>query len=182
VGLVTVFYCLSFETSLFVASYDSHGYGGGIRPRLHTGVSPDWSRSQSQSQSQSYIATDGRSVSKSWCQAPSGAHDQIFIIVWQLRSCFCGVPSLTRERVCLLYMLLAYIYMNSFYSSERTEEWPPRGIVRLLLRVSVFCPLLRNVPSDLLPSNGGPSTVDCVTPPNVFTEPLSSNGHIRRNM
>jgi hypothetical protein len=23
--------------SLFVASYDSQGYGGGIRPRLHTG-------------------------------------------------------------------------------------------------------------------------------------------------
>jgi hypothetical protein len=58
------------------------------------------------SQSQSYIATDGRSISKSWCRAPSGAHDQIFIIVWQLRSCFCGAPSLTRGRVCLLYMLL----------------------------------------------------------------------------
>jgi hypothetical protein len=38
VGLVTIFYyCLRFETSLFVASYDSQGYGGGIRPRLHTG-------------------------------------------------------------------------------------------------------------------------------------------------
>jgi hypothetical protein len=39
VGLVTIIYCLRFETSLFVASYDSQGYGGGIRPRLHTG---DW--------------------------------------------------------------------------------------------------------------------------------------------
>jgi hypothetical protein len=36
--LATIFYCLSFETSLFVASYDSHGHGGGIRPRLHTGL------------------------------------------------------------------------------------------------------------------------------------------------
>jgi hypothetical protein len=27
---------LRFETSLFVASYDSQGYGGSIRPRLHT--------------------------------------------------------------------------------------------------------------------------------------------------
>jgi hypothetical protein len=62
--------------------------------------------SQSQSQSQSYIATDGWSISKSWCRGPSGAHDQIFI-VWQLRSYFCGAPSLTRGRVCLLYMLLA---------------------------------------------------------------------------
>jgi hypothetical protein len=41
--------------------------------------------------SQSHIATDLQSVSQSvrlWCRAPSGAHDQIFIIVWQLRSCF----------------------------------------------------------------------------------------------
>jgi hypothetical protein len=37
VGLVTTFYCLRFQTSLFIASYDSRGYGGGIRPRLHTG-------------------------------------------------------------------------------------------------------------------------------------------------
>jgi hypothetical protein len=51
------------------------------------------------SQSQSHIATDGQSISKSWCRAPSGAHDQIFIAVWQLRSCFLWV--------CLLYMLLA---------------------------------------------------------------------------
>jgi hypothetical protein len=35
-GLATVLYCLRFETSLFVASYDSQGHGGGIRPRLHT--------------------------------------------------------------------------------------------------------------------------------------------------
>jgi hypothetical protein len=59
------------------------------------------------SQSQSHIATDSQSVSKSWCRAPYGAHDQIFIMVWQLRSCFCGAPSLRRGRICLLYMLLA---------------------------------------------------------------------------
>jgi hypothetical protein len=39
VGLVTIFYCLRLETSLFVASYDSQGYGGGVRPRLHRGNS-----------------------------------------------------------------------------------------------------------------------------------------------
>jgi hypothetical protein len=38
VGLLTAFYCLRFETSLFVASYDSQGYSGGIRPRLYTGA------------------------------------------------------------------------------------------------------------------------------------------------
>jgi hypothetical protein len=36
-GLVTIFYCLKFETFLFVASYDSQGHGGGIRTRLYTG-------------------------------------------------------------------------------------------------------------------------------------------------
>jgi hypothetical protein len=33
----TIFYCLRFETSLFIASYDLQGHGGGIRSRLHTG-------------------------------------------------------------------------------------------------------------------------------------------------
>jgi hypothetical protein len=54
----------------------------------------------------SHIATDGQSISKSWCRVPSGAHDQIFITLWQLRSCFCGAPSLTKGRVSLLHMLL----------------------------------------------------------------------------
>jgi hypothetical protein len=39
VGLATILNCLRFATSLFVASYDSQGYGGGNRPRLHTGKS-----------------------------------------------------------------------------------------------------------------------------------------------
>jgi hypothetical protein len=33
---VTIFYCLRFESSLFVASYDWQAHGGGIRPRIHT--------------------------------------------------------------------------------------------------------------------------------------------------
>jgi hypothetical protein len=35
-ALVTIFYCLRFETPLFLASYGSQGHGWGIRPRLHT--------------------------------------------------------------------------------------------------------------------------------------------------
>jgi hypothetical protein len=35
VGLATVFYCLRFESSLSVASYDLPGYGGGIRPEYY---------------------------------------------------------------------------------------------------------------------------------------------------
>jgi hypothetical protein len=37
---VTIYNCLRFETSLFVASYDSQGHGGGIRPLLHTSDTP----------------------------------------------------------------------------------------------------------------------------------------------
>jgi hypothetical protein len=37
VGLATICYCLRFETSQFIASYDSQGYGGGIRtPQILT--------------------------------------------------------------------------------------------------------------------------------------------------
>jgi hypothetical protein len=53
----------------------------------------------SHSQSQSHIATDGQSVlvsSPIWGSWPD-----------TLRPCFCGAPSLTRGRVCLLYMVLA---------------------------------------------------------------------------
>jgi hypothetical protein len=35
--LVTIFYCLRFGTSLFVAFYDLQDYGGGVRPSLHKG-------------------------------------------------------------------------------------------------------------------------------------------------
>jgi hypothetical protein len=62
---VTIIYCLRFETSLFVASYDSRGHGGGIRPRLPTGVL------FLSSQSQSYVPTDGQSASLSWNKAPT---------------------------------------------------------------------------------------------------------------
>jgi hypothetical protein len=37
-ALATIFYFLRFESSIFVASYDSHGCRGGIRPSLHTTV------------------------------------------------------------------------------------------------------------------------------------------------
>jgi hypothetical protein len=56
-----------------------------------------------QLQSQSHIATDGQSVSQSWYRAPPGAHDQIFIVVWHLRSCFCGAPSVERTGLSFVY-------------------------------------------------------------------------------
>jgi hypothetical protein len=38
---------------------------------------------------------------------PSGAYDQMFITVRQLRVCWCGTLSLTRGQVCRLQLLLA---------------------------------------------------------------------------
>jgi hypothetical protein len=75
-------------------------------PQLNTQLLNCLLNSRIQSQSQSHIATGGQWVSKLWYWAPSGAHDEIFISVWQLRSCFRGAPSLTRGRVCLLYVPL----------------------------------------------------------------------------
>jgi hypothetical protein len=64
--------------------------------------------------SQSHIATDGQSVSLSVEQ------HQIFITLRQLWSCSCWVPSLTRGRVCILYMLLALASVV-FLGSESLE-------------------------------------------------------------
>jgi hypothetical protein len=65
------------------------------------------------SQSQSHIATDGQSVSKSWCRTPSDSHDQIFITIWQLRSCFVGRP-LWREDGSVFYICCWPLPAQSF--------------------------------------------------------------------
>jgi hypothetical protein len=57
----------------------------------------------------------GFSVSRSWCRAQSGAYDQIFITVWQLRSFYCGAPFLTRGRVFKCYMLNMLINVYKIY-------------------------------------------------------------------
>jgi hypothetical protein len=97
--------------------------------------------SRTNNYSQSYIATDGQSITKSWCRAPSGVHDQIFIALWELRSCFCGALSLTRGWVCLLYMLLvlaSVVVLGSDFLGSRdnillSQIWdlPFRRLLRL---------------------------------------------------
>jgi hypothetical protein len=91
--------------------------------------------------SQSHIATDGQSVSQSWCRAPSGALGQILITLWQLRSCFVGRPLWREDGSCLLYMLLALasaVFLGSelFWTRDHillTQIWdfPFRRFLRL---------------------------------------------------
>jgi hypothetical protein len=50
---------------------------------------------------------------------PSGAYDQILIIVWQLRVYWFGAPSLTRGRVCRVQLLLALASAVIFESESR---------------------------------------------------------------
>jgi hypothetical protein len=50
---------------------------------------------------------------------PFGAYDQILIIVWDLRVCWFGAPSLTRGRVCRLQSLLALASAVIFGSESR---------------------------------------------------------------
>jgi hypothetical protein len=60
---------------------------------------------------------------------PSGAYDQIFITVGQLRVCWCGALSLTGGRVCRLQLLLALASAVILWS----EPTPP---------YSILCPLI----------------------------------------
>jgi hypothetical protein len=126
-GPFTIFYCLRFETPPTWMAWSLHLYPLGtgcpvITPgtgfHFHLFLRPAglrWTYSnpppsgepKTQSQIQRHIATDGQSISKFWCLAQSEAHVQIFITLRQLQSCFSGATSLTRRRVCLLYMLLA---------------------------------------------------------------------------
>jgi hypothetical protein len=59
------YFTVSDLRPLFVASYDSQGHGGGIRPRLHTG----W-LSRNLNMSLSHVTTDGQSASLAWYKAP----------------------------------------------------------------------------------------------------------------
>jgi hypothetical protein len=70
----------------------------------------------------------------------SGAYDQIFISHRQLQSCFCVAPSLTRGRVCLLYILLALVRIL-FLGAE--SLWTRDHILLSQIRDFPFRRLLR---------------------------------------
>jgi hypothetical protein len=83
------------DCNIFKIHYNTH-----VRSSIHM-------LSLHRSPTENWTATDRQPKNKSWCRTPSGAHDQIFITVWQLWSCFCGTTSLAWGRVSFLYMLLA---------------------------------------------------------------------------
>jgi hypothetical protein len=88
-------------------------------------------------QSQSHIATDG----KSWCRAPSRAHDQKFITVWQLRTSFCGAPSLTWGWVCFFFCICCWPL-----PAQSSSGPSPSGLATMfycLIWDFPFCRLLR---------------------------------------
>jgi hypothetical protein len=120
-------FTLWFETSLFVASYDSHGYGGIRPPKLFLSELSLMLRP---------------AVSRPVClgiKNPSGAYDQIFITVNQLRVYCCG--ELSRGRVCRLQLLLALASAVIFESESRgtrdhillfqIRDFPFRRLLRL---------------------------------------------------
>jgi hypothetical protein len=75
------------------------------------------------SQSQSHIATDSQSISKSWCRATSGSHDQIFITLCKLWYFFWG--PLSDERIGLSFIYAAGPHKCSL-SRVRVpwDSWP----------------------------------------------------------
>jgi hypothetical protein len=72
---------------------------------------------------------------------PSGAYDQIFITVRQLRACWCGALSLMRGRICHLQLLLAIASVVIFESEScgtldhillsQIRDFPFRRLLRL---------------------------------------------------
>jgi hypothetical protein len=65
-----------------------------------------WPYWTSSSQSQNYVTTDRQSASLYGVKHQSEAYDQIFVAVRQVRVCWCGALSLTREWVCRIQLLL----------------------------------------------------------------------------
>jgi hypothetical protein len=145
-----------------------------------------FSKSKSRLKSQ----CDWRSVSKSWCRAPSGAHDQIFVTLWQLRSCFCGASSLTRGWVCLLYMLLALasaVFLDSESLGTRVHillsqiwDFPFRRLLRLAGSQCRYSSFLLTVSSYSSSARTPRKTPSICCQECMFIGPLPNNGYMRK--
>jgi hypothetical protein len=110
---------------------------------------------------------------------PSGAYDQIFVTVRQLRVCWCGAISLTRGRVCRLQLLLALASAVIFGSeSHGTRDFP---FCRLLRLGGGIRPPLKVPPSDdflcpfVTPRQGQRRKQPLYCWEGLFSEPLPGN-------
>jgi hypothetical protein len=110
-------------------------------------------------QSQSHIPTDGQSISKSWCRAPCGAHDQILFDSY----------GLSDERTGLSFVYGAGPCHWPFWPCPFIN--PRHGPHR---KHSFYC--WRGVFTAPLPSNRRPIFPRVCFCGNVFSESLSSNG------
>jgi hypothetical protein len=100
----------------------------------------------------SYFTTDGQSVSMSWYRAPlwdlrPDITSYRNVAVWNLQSCFCEAPSLTRGWVCNLQCnhSIAWIicnYNTSLRTSHEKQWLSDTKLIQLLLSVkndAVYC-------------------------------------------
>jgi hypothetical protein len=95
--------------------------------------------------------------------------------IWQLRSCFCGAPTLTRGRVCLLYMLLALasaVFLGSVSLGTRDHmllsqiwDFPSRRLWRVqrTLQDTIKFPLRMETRTDTLRTPTNKYLDVCVT-------------------
>jgi hypothetical protein len=131
IRLATIFYLLRFETSLFDASNDSQGYGGGIPPHLHAGM-------RVSSESESYITIDAhalliteltKSAAQKWMfvswysntrnvfSQPLLIIDRLFWLHYSGFQASCHSTFLYVNISCLVIVLYSW-YLNFFLSNE----------------------------------------------------------------
>jgi hypothetical protein len=89
-----------------------------------------------------------------WIKHASGAYDQIFIIVWQLRVCWFGALSLTRGRVCRLQLLLVLASAVVFGSVSRRT----RGHI-LLSQIRDFLTRIQSQSRSYITTDGQPASL-----------------------
>jgi hypothetical protein len=139
------------------------------------------------SESESYVTTGGQSASLSWYKALiRGLRPDFYFrteYVWQLRSWFRGAPSLTKGRVCLLYVprslsrvLVPWDLQPYFTVSDlRLPFSSPPTTHRVT--VEVFDPASTRVNWTLLYNHFARTTQKTAYCwKGVFTAPLHSNG------